>query len=56
MIALGAVHLWWNALSQDSGIYQIGADVSFLGAGHSVADTGMDELKCSCSRNEKANK
>ena len=33
VIALGAVHLWWNALSQNLGIYQIGADASFLWAG-----------------------
>ena len=54
MIALDAVHLWWNALSQDLGIYQIGADASLLWAGLPFTDTGMDGLKCNCTRNEKA--
>lgn len=56
MIALGAIYPWWNALSQDLGIYQVGADASFLWAGLSTADIGMEGFKCSCSRNEKANK
>lgn len=54
VIALGAVHLWWNAPGEDLVLYQIGADASLLWAGLLFTDTGMLGFKCSCNRNEEA--